>query len=85
MSVFLTPDLKPFYGGTYFPPDDRYGRPGFQRVLLTHRRRPGRTAATRSTKQAGQTHRTPADARCARAGSRATSTRRLLRNGGRRT
>ena len=27
MSVFLTPDLKPFTGGTYFPPDDRYGRP----------------------------------------------------------
>jgi uncharacterized protein YyaL (SSP411 family) len=35
MSVFLTPDLKPFTGGTYFPPDDRYGRPGFRRVLLT--------------------------------------------------
>jgi uncharacterized protein len=35
MSVFLTPELKPFFGGTYFPPDDRYGRPGFQRVLLT--------------------------------------------------
>jgi uncharacterized protein len=35
MSVFLTPDLKPFAGGTYFPPDDRYGRPGFQRVLLS--------------------------------------------------
>src|SRR6201994_3668449 len=34
MSVFLTPDLKPFYGGTYFPPDDRYGRPGFKRLLL---------------------------------------------------
>jgi len=33
MTVFLTPDLKPFYGGTYFPPDDRYGRPGFPRVL----------------------------------------------------
>jgi uncharacterized protein YyaL (SSP411 family) len=33
MSVFLTPDLKPFYGGTYFPPDDRYGRPSFRRVL----------------------------------------------------
>ncbi|HEV8579216.1 MAG TPA: DUF255 domain-containing protein [Thermoanaerobaculia bacterium] len=32
-SVFLTPDLKPFYAGTYFPPDDRYGRPGFRRVL----------------------------------------------------
>jgi len=34
MSVFLTPDLKPFTGGTYFPPDDRYGRPGFKRLLL---------------------------------------------------
>jgi uncharacterized protein YyaL (SSP411 family) len=34
MSVFLTPDLKPFTGGTYFPPDDRYGRPGFKKVLL---------------------------------------------------
>jgi uncharacterized protein YyaL (SSP411 family) len=33
MSVFLTPDLKPFFGGTYFPPDTRYGRPGFQRIL----------------------------------------------------
>ncbi|MDP6984981.1 MAG: thioredoxin domain-containing protein, partial [Candidatus Latescibacteria bacterium] len=32
MTVFLTPDLRPFYGGTYFPPDDRYGRPGFGRV-----------------------------------------------------
>ncbi len=33
MSVFLTPDLKPFFGGTYFPPDDRYGRPGFRSLL----------------------------------------------------
>ncbi|MBD3161627.1 MAG: DUF255 domain-containing protein [Candidatus Eisenbacteria bacterium] len=33
MSVFLTPDLRPFYGGTYFPPEDRFGRPGFPRVL----------------------------------------------------
>ncbi len=33
LTVFLTPDLVPFYGGTYFPPDDRYGRPGFKRVL----------------------------------------------------
>ena len=33
LSVFLTPDLKPFYGGTYFPPDDSYGRPGFKQVL----------------------------------------------------
>jgi uncharacterized protein YyaL (SSP411 family) len=33
MSVFLTPEGKPFTGGTYFPPDDRYGRPGFRRIL----------------------------------------------------
>lgn len=33
MSVFLTPDLKPFYAGTYFPPVDAYGRPGFKTVL----------------------------------------------------
>jgi len=33
MSVFLTPDLEPFFGGTYFPPSDRHGMPGFPRVL----------------------------------------------------
>src|SRR6185437_5284610 len=33
MTVFLTPDLKPFYGGTYFPPTSRWGRPGFLDVL----------------------------------------------------
>ena len=33
MSVFLTPELKPFLGGTYYPPDDRYGRPGFGSLL----------------------------------------------------
>ena len=33
MSVWLTPDLKPFVGGTYFPPDNRYGRAGFPIVL----------------------------------------------------
>ena len=33
MTVFLTPERKPFYGGTYFPPEDRYGAPGFPRVL----------------------------------------------------
>lgn len=34
MTVFLTPDLKPFYGGTYYPPVDRQGMPGFPKVLL---------------------------------------------------
>ncbi|HWB33120.1 MAG TPA: thioredoxin domain-containing protein [Acidobacteriaceae bacterium] len=35
LTAFLTPDGKPYYGGTYFPPEDRHGRPSFQRVLLT--------------------------------------------------
>ncbi|HEY3819100.1 MAG TPA: thioredoxin domain-containing protein [Polyangiaceae bacterium] len=33
LTVFLTPDQKPFFGGTYFPPADRYGMPGFPKVL----------------------------------------------------
>ncbi|HEX3894276.1 MAG TPA: thioredoxin domain-containing protein [Terracidiphilus sp.] len=35
LTGFLTPDGRPYFGGTYFPRDDRYGRPGFGRVLLT--------------------------------------------------
>ena len=34
LTAFLTADGKPFYGGTYFPSDDQWGRPGFKRVLL---------------------------------------------------
>jgi uncharacterized protein YyaL (SSP411 family)/aryl-alcohol dehydrogenase-like predicted oxidoreductase len=33
MTVFLTPEQEPFFAGTYFPPEDRYGRPGFSTVL----------------------------------------------------
>ena len=33
MTMFLTPDRHPFYGGTYFPPQDRHGMPGFPRIL----------------------------------------------------
>jgi len=33
MTVFLTPDGRPFYGGTYYPPDDRHGLPSFKRLL----------------------------------------------------
>ena len=33
MSVFLTPELSPFFGGTYFPPGDQYGTPGFRTLL----------------------------------------------------
>ncbi len=35
LTAFLTPDGRPYFGGTYFPRDDRYGRPGFGRVLVT--------------------------------------------------
>src|SRR5471030_2575046 len=35
LTAFLTPDGRPYFGGTYFPREDRYGRPGFGRVLLT--------------------------------------------------
>jgi uncharacterized protein YyaL (SSP411 family) len=34
MTVFLTPEGKPFFGGTYFPPEDRHGMPGFPRILV---------------------------------------------------
>ena len=35
LTAFLTPDGRPFFGGTYFPPEERYGRPSFKRVLMT--------------------------------------------------
>ena len=47
LNVFLTPDLKPFYGGTYWPPEDHQGRPSFLQVLQQIQR-PGRTAASNS-------------------------------------
>jgi uncharacterized protein YyaL (SSP411 family) len=50
MSMFLTPDLKPFYGGTYFPPTDARGMAGFPRVLLSvHRAWQGRRDEIRNS------------------------------------
>ena len=50
MTVFLTPEGVPFYGGTYFPPQDRYNMPGFPRVLISiaeaYRERPQDVAQT---------------------------------------
>ena len=46
LTAFLTPDGRPYFGGTYFPRDDRYGRPGFGRVLRPWPRC-GETAATK--------------------------------------
>jgi uncharacterized protein len=66
MTVFLTPEGEPFYGGTYYPPEDRAGMPGFRRVLqtmaeawhtarddVTARGRELRTALSRATAPAG--------------------------------
>ena len=44
MSVWLTPDLQPFYGGTYYPPSSQWGRPGFGDVLTRLRACGGRNA-----------------------------------------
>jgi uncharacterized protein len=50
LNVFLTPDLKPFYGGTYFPPADRHGMPSFravlERVARAYREQRGRVDAS---------------------------------------
>ena len=71
MSVWLTPALKPFVGGTYFPPEDRHGQPGFPQGPAQRSRRRGKTITARS----------------ARAGARSwprSSARRRRRLGGRR-
>ena len=62
MSVWLTPELKPFYGGTYFPPDSRYGRPGFPSVLAEIARawRDERTKVERSAESLVERFRTMA-------------------------
>ena len=57
MTVFLTPEGKPFYGGTYFPPEDRYGAPGFPRILQgvanAYREKPPRCREKRRTDSRG--------------------------------
>ncbi|MDX6271598.1 MAG: uncharacterized protein QOD28_2821 [Acidobacteriota bacterium] len=53
LTVFLTPELVPFYGGTYFPPEDRFRLPGFPRVITgvadAYRSRPEEIAETTSS------------------------------------
>src|SRR2546421_1064994 len=60
MTMFLTPDGVPFYGGTYFPPEDRYNMPGFPRVLMSvaeaYRSQPDQVAHT-STSMLGELRR----------------------------
>ncbi len=60
MTMFLTPDGVPFYGGTYFPPEDRYNMPGFPRLLMSvaeaYRSQPDQVAHT-STAMLGELRR----------------------------
>src|SRR5438270_222048 len=79
MSVWLTPDLKPFYGGTYFPPNSRWGRPGFVDILqeitrVWHADRPkiaqsaeALTAQLKSLEQTAASTTVPGEAALARA------------------
>jgi len=57
MTVFLTPEGEPFYGGTYFPPSDRQGMPSFRRVLVAvaeaYRQRPGDVRETAAKLSSG--------------------------------
>src|SRR5512138_3836901 len=77
MTVFLTPQLEPFWGGTYFPPQDRQGMPSFRRVLMAvseaYRSRPGdvQRVAASMREMYGASH--------ARARSSGTLTDELLR------
>src|SRR4029077_4851141 len=53
MSVWLTPQLEPFVGGTYFPPEDRFGHPGFKRVSQPAEEA-GKNAAKKISNQGGK-------------------------------
>jgi hypothetical protein len=59
MTVFLTPSGEPFYGGTYFPPEDRHGMPSFRKVLtsVADSYRTRRDAITRSASQLREIYR----------------------------
>ncbi|MCW9039150.1 MAG: thioredoxin domain-containing protein, partial [Rhodospirillales bacterium] len=57
LTMFLTPDGEPFWGGTYFPPERRYGRPGFPEVLSgiaeSYRSKPKQVLENAATLRAG--------------------------------
>ena len=77
MTVFLTPEQEPFFAGTYFPPDDRYGRPGFRTVLaklaeLWRNERAARAAASQRADRARATS-CPALGRAAACDSKANA------------
>ena len=75
LTVFLTPEGDPFYGGTYFPPEDRVGMPGFPKVLeAVAERLPGAARGSRRERRADP--RAAAARRRATCRSRTSSSRR---------
>ena len=81
LNVFLTPDGVPFYGGTYWPPDDRQGMPGFRKVLEAvadayRERREERRAERRADSRPTSSRRRPATPDARRSPSQMSSTRR---------
>ena len=67
MTVFLTPEQQPFFAGTYFPPDDRYGRPGFPHAAEAHRGALGRRERDAHPRAGRRRRRAPAPGRRRRA------------------
>ncbi len=63
MTMFLTPSGHPFYGGTYFPPDDRHGMPSFTRILesVADAYRTRRDSVERSVESIGEIYRSAAE------------------------
>ena len=80
LSLFLTPDRRPFYGGTYFPPDSRWGRPGLPQILAARSRAPGRRRREELETSAGEMlEHLAASAKVAHGPPRARSRRRSSR------
>ena len=79
MTVFLTPEGEPFFGGTYYPPEPRHGLPSFRQLLVARRRRVPRAARRRDAPGAGARRgraRAERAAAVARAADRARSSTR---------
>ena len=73
LTMFLTPEGEPFWGGTYFPPEQRWGRPAFAEVLRRSRARPIATSRDKIAKNVGALSRSAAEARRSRTGRRRSS------------
>jgi uncharacterized protein YyaL (SSP411 family) len=83
LNTFLTPELKPFFGGTYFPPDNRYGRPGFLQ-LLQHIQKLWETRHDDLAASAKQVHDKLEEANAAMTASAEAATASVVRSAGNR-